>query len=390
MQDVTTAAIRVFKERFAGGDCHVGWSPGRVNLIGEYTDLNSGYVMPMAIDRGIAVVLRPRSDRNINAYSVSLDAAFTHVLETDLSDSEPWVRYVAGTIELARREGCEVEGCDVVVHANLPASGGLSSSAALTTAICLALRQSYGWSIADEDVARLCQQVEHQYLNVLCGLMDQLACLLTRRDTAVFVDCGTLAHELVPFAEELGILIVDSGVDRALHSSAYNARRQECHDACSHLVSQGYDIRHLSDINANKLTRALVDLPDPLANRVRHVVTENERTLAAKKAMVDNDPQHLGELMLGSHASLRDDFKVSVAELDFIVDSAMHSGLAYGARLSGAGFGGNAIVLAQRGQLNDLRDQIGERFRAQFSRIPDMYEVGRTNEASAMSLGIED
>ena len=382
MELVVEQALADFRRRFPGAtNCVVGWAPGRINLIGDHTDYNGGKAMPMAIDLGIGVIFTPRDDGMVHVYSMTLDAEVEFAQDAALEDVPPWARYVLGVLRLAREQGCGVEGCDMVINANLPLSGGLSSSAALTTAICMALRQAYAWTLPDIATAQLCQRVEHDYLGLQCGLMDQLACLLTRTNTAAYIDCATLDTELVPFAPELGIVIVDSGYERALHDSGYNQRRSECDQAVAALRKAGIALEYLDEVDVQTIRDAEATMEALIYRRALHVVTENLRTEQAREALIAREAQKLGELMLASHDSLRDDYEVSVAQLDFIVESAMQTSAAYGARVTGAGFGGNAIVLARVEDLDGVAEQVTARFADRFGYQPNTFKVGTTQEA---------
>jgi len=391
-QAIIKESKALFADKFGSDDlgdrdAHVGWAPGRVNLIGEYTDLNQGYVLPMAIDQGICVVLRLRAEPGLSVYAHAFESsrviAMPDELPSSAAQSPDWATFVLGAAQLCRRAGCAFQGFDAVIHSNLSSSGGVSSSAALTTAISMAIQSATNQFLEPLANAQLCQRVEHDYLGVMCGLMDQMACRMGRSQHALFVDCATNESENVPFpAERAQLLIVNSGVSRTLYSSEYNARRLECGQAVEAIRGLGYELSSLRDVSAALVERLAPQLDATLLRRVRHVVSENARVLAAKSYLVDGQLPLFGESMFASHASLRDDFEVSVAELDEIVDIAKDCEGVLGARLTGAGFGGNAIVLLQPEHAATVADAICQRFAARFGSQPQTHLVGVATEAS--------
>lgn len=388
MDAIVNRAADVFRRKYGtGGELHLGWSPGRINLIGEYTDLNMGLVLPMAIDLGIAAVMRLRDDGRVSACSTTFDEAAECTLVGPETGEQPkWARYVAGVARLCREAGCPLSGFELAIHANLPANGGVSSSAALTTALCMAIQSATGWSQTPITTARLCQRVEHRFAGVRCGLMDQLACRLGEAGGAVFIDCASLDTEIVPWNDEIVPIVVDSGVSRSLHATAYNRRREECRMAVAAFNARGLSIESLREADLAALETLRPSLDAAIYRRCRHVLTENARVLDARRALRRNDLAEFGALMYRSHASLRDDFAVSVAELDHIVDTAGAGDGAIGARLTGAGFGGNAIVLTRDSAVAEVERHLKSRFAKRFGREPSMFSVGTTNPARGHPL----
>ena len=393
-QRVIEESKALFADKFGGGgdrEVHVGWAPGRVNLIGEYTDLNQGYVLPMPIDQGICVVLGLRAEPGLSVYAHAFESSRAIALPAELPSqaetSPDWATFVLGVAQLCQRAGCAFQGFDAVIHSNLSSSGGVSSSAALTTAISMAIQSATQHFLEPLANAQLCQRVEHDYLGVMCGLMDQMACRLGRSQHALFVDCATNESENVPFpAEHAQLLIVNSGVSRTLYSSEYNARRLECGQAVEAIRGLGHELSSLRDASEALIERVAPQLDATLLRRARHVVSENARVLAAKAHLVGGQLQAFGELMFASHASLRDDFQVSVAELDEIVDAAKSCKGVLGARLTGAGFGGNAIVLMQPEHAAAISEAIVKRFSARFGSHPPTHLVGIGTAASGAQL----
>ena len=388
MRRVVEETQRLFVDKFgAGGDLYLGWAPGRVNLIGEYTDLNQGYVLPMAIDQRICVAWRLRANPGLSLYAHAFEESRTVALPSALPSApmtEPdWTTFALGVAQLCQRAGCEFNGFDAVIHSNLSSSGGVSSSAALTTAISMAIQSATDHWLEPLASAQLCQSVEHSYLGVMCGLMDQMACRMGRAQQALFIDCATNESFDVPFpADRAHVLIVNSGVSRTLYSSEYNARSGECGQAVQAIRDLGHEIASLREVDAALLNTLAPALDATLARRARHVVSENHRVLQAKLALTNGELQRFGELMFESHASLRDDFAVSVAELDEIVAAAGECPGVLGARLTGAGFGGNAIVLLSPEHEAQVEQTISARFTERFGRTPETHLIGAANPAS--------
>ncbi len=343
MQDIR----RIFAERL-GQDAPtiVSQAPGRVNLIGEHTDYNNGFVLPMAIDRWTEVAVSPRDDQTVRAYSSVFDEFVTFEMPPDAPPrSGGWRDYVVGVVTMLARRGSLGNGFDLAIGGDVPLGGGLSSSAALEVSLALALVQMYGIEMSDVALVQLCQEAEHAFVGTHCGIMDQYVALMARKGTALLLDVAALDHRYVPLAlDGVTLLTVDSGVRRSLAQSAYNVRRQECQDAVRWLQAALAEptIRSLRDVREEDLKRVQHAMPTVLHRRAWHVVTENARVLQAVDALEDHDAARFGALLSASHRSLRDAYEVSVPELDFLVSwGEDHEGL--GARLIGGGFGGATL-----------------------------------------------
>ncbi len=304
-------------------------SPGRVNLIGEHTDYNDGFALPAALDLGTDIAVHRRTDRLVRTVAARLGERFETTVDDLLAPATPgWARYVHGTIALVGETG----GLDILIDGDLPLGAGLSSSASLTVGLALAVHAADGRTLA-----RLGQRVENEIVGVSSGIMDQLAVALAVAGHALLLDCRSLDAEPVALPSCARLLVLDSGVARTLAGSAYNQRRAECAAAVAGIPGA----RSLRDVSVEQL-----DLLDGVElRRARHVVTENQRVLDCAVALRAGDLAHAGELMAASHASLRDDYEVSIAELDRLVDIAAATPGVHGARLTGAGFGGCAVAL---------------------------------------------
>ena len=338
-------------------DLQVIMAPGRVNLIGEYTDFNEGFVFPMTVDRGVYVGIRARDDQRVRVKS----SRFSELIDYRLDDFEKpqpghWSCYVLGVVEELRLLGLVSHGFDAVIDGNLNLGAGLSSSAALETATALALQSLFGFEMSRVDVATLCQRVEHRYANVMCGIMDQFASGLGRSNHALLLDCRTLSHVNIPTnLDKYRIVIISSEVKRELASSAYNERRAQCEEGVALLRQFDPTIASLRDVTPDLFDAHGDQLSEIVFRRCRHVITENARVLDASAALAADELLQFGRLMTASHNSLRDDFEVSCDELDYLVDIANGTEGVLGSRMTGAGFGGCTVTLVHMDAIETLR-----------------------------------
>jgi len=315
-------------------------APGRVNLIGDHTDYNEGFVLPLALDLACVVDARPTEDGRIRLRSEDVPGEVDLAADgRDLASSEGWGRYAAGVAKVLSQRGREPVGLEGTVSSSVPVGAGLSSSAALEVALALALCDAAGFEPETLELARACQEAEQVATGVPCGIMDQLASLAGRRDHALLLDCRSLETTPIRLPPGLAVVVVHSGVARALAGSAYAERRAACEAAAARLGLRS--LRHATPAQ-------VADEP-----RARHVVSENARVLAAADALARGELDALGPLLSASHASLRDDFEVSTPELDALVRALEEAG-ALGARLTGAGFGGCAVALARAAEAEQV------------------------------------
>jgi galactokinase len=322
-------------------------APGRVNLIGEYTDINDGFVMPAAIDLEIRIAFVPAEDGRVEL--TSLDSGETAAFDLD-AIGEPrgtWVDYPAGVATILAAEGIELRGVRGVIASTLPPSSGLSSSAALELATAWALAGDPG-AIDPLRLARLCQRAENEYVGVQCGLMDQFASAMGRRGAAVLLDCRSLDWRPVALPlDRATVVVAHTGSTRSLNASEYNARRAQCEHAVDVIARRRPDVRALRDVDVAMLGEAADRLDDTTVRRCEHVIGENARVLDAIDALAAGDLSTVGRLLVESHVSLRDLFEVSSPELDALVEIATAVPGVYGARMTGAGFGGCIVALAR-------------------------------------------
>ncbi|MBL8877509.1 MAG: galactokinase [Phycisphaerales bacterium] len=339
-----------FKQRF-GRPCEViARAPGRVNLIGDHTDYNEGFVLPLAVERHTRVFAARRDDARVRVHSSAAGETIEWPIDDWAASQFPhWTSYIAGVASLLRQRGARLNGCDLLIQSDVPLGGGLSSSAALEVAAAKALTCISGEALDSNDVADLCREAEHRFAGVPCGIMDQLASLLSKRDTALLLDCRSRAYEHIPFAlVDHIVLIIDSGVRHALAESAYAKRVEECNHAVAHFRGLNAAVRSLRDVSIETVRAQMLQMPPLVAARAHHVVSENRRVQAAAEALRRGDIESLGPHMAASHRSLRDDYEVSCGELDEIVSSLTAMRGVVGCRMTGAGFGGCVVAIVHR------------------------------------------
>ncbi len=317
---------------------------GRVNLIGEHTDYNGGFVLPVALPFATRVELDPRTDRVVRVTSANADPGTWYEHELGAADrTGTWSDHVRGVTSVLAREGLLARGFEARVSSRVPVGAGLASSAALGVALLRALRDAFDIDLDDVTLARLAQRAEREVVGANVGIMDQMAASLCRDGEALFLDCRSLVYERVPLPDAMELVVVDPSVAHRHASGAYNERRAQCEEAARLL-----GIPQLRD--AGPADAARIDaLPGPLARRARHVVSENARVLGAVAAIAGGDLASLGQLLDGSHRSLRDDFEVSTPEVDVLVGLVREQEGVYGARITGGGFGGSVVAVADAG-----------------------------------------
>ncbi|MBB4635759.1 galactokinase [Longimicrobium terrae] len=337
-----SAVVRAFEERYGGAPAFVARAPGRVNLIGEHTDYNDGFVLPMAIDRAVWIALRPREDYKVRIHSLDFDEEREFDLMHLASSGMEWMDYVQAVAWALQKRDRNLKGWDGVTAGDVPIGAGLSSSAAFELASARAFAALSGLHWEPREMALMAQRAENEWIGVYCGIMDQMISAAGEAGHALLIDCRSLETRSVPVPAGTSVVILDTATRRGLVDSAYNDRRRHCEEAAAAL-----GVPALRDVTRAKFEARAESLPPLIRKRARHVVTEIERTLEAAEALERNDAARVGDLMNASHASLRDDFEVSRRELDVIVELAQAQGACYGARMTGAGFGGCAVALVQ-------------------------------------------
>lgn len=372
------------KEKFSelyGGESRLFRAPGRVNLIGEHTDYNGGFVLPMAINREAAVAIAPRNDRRVRAHSINI----AETAEFDLDNQSEkrqgfWLNYIEGVARLLERQNIKLKGADLLIWSDVPGGAGLSSSAALEIVAGLSLTKIAGAEVDGKTLALVGQEAEHEFVGAKVGIMDQFVSANAQNGCALLLDCRSLEFENVPLdTAEAAVVICDTRVKHDLATSAYNTRRAECEEAVKILKQFLPDVLQLRDVSVEEFESYQGELPDVIRRRARHVVTENARTLKAAKCLKETDLKQFGLLMLLSHASLRDDYEVSSRELDLMVEIAKNCPGVLGARMTGGGFGGSTVNLVLKENLNEFTEKIT----VEYGRIIGVEPTILISEASA-------
>ena len=364
-------------------------APGRVNLIGEHTDYNDGFVLPMAIEYETIVAAAKREDRTIRVHSLNLNQSG----EIDLSAPEQkmrgsWLDFVEGVARVLMRRNLNLSGADLLIASNVPSGAGLSSSAALEISVGLALSEISGNTIDRKTLALAGQTAEHEFVGAKVGIMDQYVSALGRKGHALLIDCRSLEARQVLFStDDAALVICDSKVKHELSASEYNTRRAECEQGVKILQKFVPGITHLRDVAVEEFEKYESNLPDPIRKRCRHVITENARTLQAAQALETNDLKEFGRLMRLSHASLSDDYAVSCRELDLLVKIAEDCPFVLGARMTGGGFGGSTVNLVEREHLAEFTAKISAEYKRETQIETAVYVSEAADGASEIIYG---
>ncbi len=374
--------VSEFAKRWGKRPEVISQAPGRVNLIGEHTDYNGGFVLPVAVDRYVWVAASPSGTREITFYAANFGEEVSfHLDDIAFDPFKLWSNYVRGVAWVLEGEGFKIPGIKAVIGGNVPIGAGMSSSAAVEVATALAFLTLAGIELDRGRLALLCQRAENEFVGMRCGIMDQWTSLMAREGHALFLDCLTLDYRHIPFPDHISILVADSRVRRELASSEYNLRRKQCEDAVAILQTRWPSIRFLRDVNPGEMPEWEELLPEPLRSRAKHVVEENARVLMAVEALKRKDLVRLGQLMELSHKSLRELYEVSSPELDFLVETALACDGVYGSRLTGAGFGGCTVTLVEKASALALKEKLTEAYRQRFGFAPEIYELSPSGGA---------
>lgn len=343
---------------------HLIQAPGRVNLIGEHTDYNDGFVLPCAINYQTVVAAATRDDNIVRVVSVDYD---NEIDEFDLTEeilfqeNRMWANYIRGVVKCLRGRGYEFKGADISVSGNVPQGAGLSSSAALEVVIGQTFKELYKLDISQAEVALNGQQAENEFVGCNCGIMDQLISAEGKEHHALLIDCRSLETQAVSMPTDMSVVIINSNKKRGLVDSEYNARREQCEEA-----ARVFNVKALRDVTIEQFEARETELTPVVADRARHVITENDRTLEAAKALKLGDMKRMGELMAQSHASMRDDFEITVKEIDTLVDMVKEViGDKGGVRMTGGGFGGCIVALVPPALVDNVKETIQENMKQQ-------------------------
>jgi len=379
-----------FSRLFAGssGICpRLYQAPGRINIIGEHTDYNDGFVLPATVDLFTRAAVAPRDDRLLRVHACNYGSSESIDLDrVEADNSGEWMEYVKGVAWSLACEGFELSGADIAIAGEIPLGGGLSSSASLEVLLAFTLLDCSGIDLDRQQMALACQRAEAEFVGVQCGIMDQYTIACGTRNHAMVLDCRSQDYELVNLPRDAALLLVHSGVSHQLSAGSFNTRRDECRKAVERLGSGLPGLGSLRDLDINQLEDHRALLSDRLYRRCRHVVTENARVGLAHRALEEGDVRNLGKLISASHASLRDDYEVSCPELDLLVDIANACEGMRGSRMMGGGFGGCTISLVDL----DLLDGAAERIRAEYGREtgrePWIHRVGPADSVTRIEL----
>lgn len=361
-----------FSTQFGGEATDIYQAPGRVNLIGEHTDYNDGFVLPAAINYQTVVACRRNNSNQIEVLAcdfnnetdiIDLDAPITH------QSAPEWANYVRGVIVEFQRLGIQLGGLSIAITGNVPQGAGLSSSAALEVAVATALNDLFCAGLSPSDIALLSQRAENDFVGCNCGIMDQLISATGVAAGAQLIDCRDLSTQAVDVPSDLQIMVINSNVKRGLVDSEYNLRREQCEAVANH-----FNVKALRDITSAELNTRRAELEPELFRRARHVITENERTLIAAEALNSGDIPTLSRLMAASHDSMRDDFNITVAPIDWLVENIHQQlGLQGGVRMTGGGFGGCVVALVPESLVAAIIQLVEQHYQAATGLVADIY-----------------
>ena len=377
---VDRQVVQAFEERFGVAPLFVVRAPGRVNLIGEHTDYNDGFVLPLAIDRAAWIALRPASGRIVTVHSLDFGEVDTFDLDGVTPQPGSWANYVRGVAWALQQRGYEPAGWEGVMAGDVPLGAGLSSSAALEMAVARAFAAVAGWPWDPPSMALSGQLAENKWVGVNSGIMDQMISAAGVAGHALLIDCRSLDTAPIPLPVGFAVVVLDTTTRRGLVGSAYNERRSQCEAAARH-----FGVKALRDVSVAQLEAAQADLDPLIYRRARHVVTENERVLQACDAMRTGNARVLGRLLDASHASLRDDFQISSRELDAFVEIAVAHPACAGARMTGGGFGGCAVALVGDEGIPAFVKRTAAEYTVRTGLSPRVYVCRATNGAEAVA-----
>lgn len=375
-EELLTEYEKTFGEK--GQD--VFFSPGRINVIGEHTDYNGGHVFPAAISLGVYGVYGPRDDKKVRLYSGNVDGDIVEFEIDDTTvekDDRFWANYFKGMITYLREKYNNIDhGFNLYIKANLPSGSGLSSSAAIEMLMGIILKDEFNLDVDRVALAKMGQRTENEFVGLNSGIMDQFACIMGKKDSAIFLDCNTLKYEYMPLAlGDYEIIIMATNKPHTLADSAYNDRVRECHDALAKL-QQKLDIKSLGELDNDTFDEYAYLINDKTEiKRARHAVSENQRTLRATKAMKDGDLEKLGRLINASHVSLHYDYEVTGKELDTLAEASWKQPGVLGARMIGGGFGGSAIAIVKKSEAENFKQNVGKIYRDKIGYDASFYDA---------------
>jgi len=371
----TSSVRRRFAEIFGGEPGAVVRAPGRVNLIGEHTDYNDGYVLPVAIDRSVLVAAALRGDRQVVIHALDFGESTKFSLDDIRPDqAQTWSNYQRGVAYFLEERGITLPGLNAVVIGDVPIGSGLSSSAAVEVSMAYTWQVLAGFEMSRVELALLCQRAENEFVGINCGIMDQFVSALGQRDHALLIDCRSLDHQPVPLPTGVAIVVADTMKRRGLVDSEYNTRRRECEEGVRILQRYLPEAQALRDVSVAQFKAQSSKLKaQNVRRRCRHIIYENERVLKSVTALRAGDLAAFGQLVNESHISLRDDYEVSCPELDIMAEAAWRVDGVYGSRMTGAGFGGCTVSLVAEEAIEDFRSQVATAYEEATGIVPQIY-----------------
>lgn len=376
MQRLIDNIVSEFKCRF-GNDPILVKSPGRVNLIGEHTDYNNGFVLPAAIDKVIALALAPNEINRARLFSVDMDEYVEIALCSELEKNKnQWANYILGVVDQLQKNGYKISGFDCVFGGNIPIGAGLSSSAALEGGVAFGLSELFDLSVPKLEMAKLSQKAENEFVGMQCGIMDQFASIYGKKGHVLKLDCRSLEFEEIPFRRsDIKIILCDTGVHRELTSSEYNIRRRQCEEGVKTLKNHYLEIESLRDVDLSTLEENMGDFTPLVFQRCKFVLEENARVEEACTDLIHDDFKSFGQRMYQSHYGLRDLYEVSCEELDALVEIAETIDGVFGARMMGGGFGGCTINLVEKSAVEDFMDEIQKKYQEKIREDIEIYQA---------------
>lgn len=385
MSDLIQNVKASFEQVLGYRATHIVQAPGRVNLIGEHTDYNDGFVLPCAINYQTVVAAAKRDDNIVRVVSVDYDNAvdeFDITQEIMFQQDKMWANYIRGVVKCLMGRGFEFKGADISVTGNVPQGAGLSSSAALEVVIGQTFKVLYNLEISQAEVALNGQQAENEFVGCNCGIMDQMISAEGRANHAMLLDCRSLETQAVSMPEDMAVVIINSNKKRGLVDSEYNTRREQCEEA-----ARIFGVPALRDVTIEQFNAKVSELDEMVAKRARHVITENDRTVEAAQALRTHDMKRMGELMAESHASMRDDFEITVKEVDTLVDMVKDViGDQGGVRMTGGGFGGCIVALVPPALVDEIKTTVEQKYQAATGLKESIYVCQAKDGASLIEV----
>jgi len=366
LMNILETIEKKFKELFGESPLLIR-SPGRVNLIGEHTDYNMGYVLPGAIDKAIYFAISPRDDYRCRLFATDMNEDFEFSLEGFSKSRKSWPNYLMGVAEQMKNRGLSLKGFNCVFGGDIPVGAGLSSSAAIEAGLAFSLNRIFNLGLEKLSLVKLSQQAENEFVGVKCGIMDQYINIFGKAGNLLRIDCRSLENEYFPFNfEDISVVLFDTGVSHSLATSEYNQRRKECNEGVGVIKKDFPLVESLRDVTIDLLNEYKKKIDPVVFKRCRYAVEENERLLRACNALISNDLNQFGSLMYQTHTGLSSDYQVSCPELDYLVELTKDNPRVYGSRMMGGGFGGCTINLIEKNSIDEIRRSVSEAYSRKF------------------------